>query len=405
MAANKSNVLTAAEDLDSSGRSKNDLSQNRSHNKELDVVTQPAAIGRVSESFSSQQRAIDSVMAAVARPDTLGRVLESFSSQQRVIDSVMAAVARPDTLGKVLESFSSQERVIDSVRAAVARPDTLGKALESSSSQQRVIDSVIAAVARPAALGRALESFSSQQRVIDSVMAAVARPAAIGRVLESFSSQQRAIDNALAVMATLPTIENTIASFAKASSIMLINPSSLSAIFDSIERSKFSPFDVDNLETNLTTAVDEFNNASSPASLAAVFGNLPPFVQAFFIFILLHVFLPQVNSISANFLTPVIESYLQGNNLTDREKIKEIREIPVYLNDVTTDGLRFITGNNVRLRSEPSTKSEILDELLLGQVVTVLSKDRNWIEVTYSYEDGQTMSGWVFTRYTAKFVR
>ncbi|MDP4537477.1 SH3 domain-containing protein [Alkalimonas collagenimarina] len=378
MAENKSNELTEAEDLGSPERSETDLSQYLSHNKGLGVVTRPAAIGRALESFSSQQRAIDSVMAAVARPAAIGRALESFSSQQRAIDSVMAAVARPAAIGRALESLSSQ---------------------------QRLIDSVMAAVARPAAIGRALESLSSQQRLIDSVIAAVARPAAIGRALESFSSQHRAIDNAIAAMANFPTIENTLASFAKTSSMMLRNPSSLSAIFDSIERSKFSPFEVENLETDLTIAVEEFNNVSSPASLAAVFGNLSPLVQAIFLFIILQVLLPQVNSISANFLTPVIESYLQGNNLTNREKVKEIKEIPVYLNDVTTEGLRFITGNNVRLRSEPSTKSEILDELLLGQVVTILSKDRNWIEVTYSYGDGKTMSGWVFTRYTAKFVR
>lgn len=102
---------------------------------------------------------------------------------------------------------------------------------------------------------------------------------------------------------------------------------------------------------------------------------------------------------------PVIESYLQDDKLSNREKVKGIKETPLLLNNVTTDGLRFITGNGVLLRSKPSTKSEILDELLLGQVVTVLSKDRNWIEVTYKYENGEAMSGWVFTRYTAKFIR
>ena len=63
--------------------------------------------------------------------------------------------------------------------------------------------------------------------------------------------------------------------------------------------------------------------------------------------------------------------------------------------------LRFISGDNVRLRAGPSTKTKILDELTLGQVVTVISKKRNWIEV--EYEDGEYFHGWVFTRYTSKF--
>ncbi|WP_362816913.1 SH3 domain-containing protein [Aeromonas dhakensis] len=55
--------------------------------------------------------------------------------------------------------------------------------------------------------------------------------------------------------------------------------------------------------------------------------------------------------------------------------------------------------------ASPSTNYEIYDELISWQVVTVLNKRRNWIEVMHEYEDGEPMSGWVFTRYTAKFVK
>jgi hypothetical protein len=43
--------------------------------------------------------------------------------------------------------------------------------------------------------------------------------------------------------------------------------------------------------------------------------------------------------------------------------------------------------------------------MVLGQVVTVLSKNKNWIEIMYEYDNGEIMHGWVFTRYTTKFVR
>ena len=42
---------------------------------------------------------------------------------------------------------------------------------------------------------------------------------------------------------------------------------------------------------------------------------------------------------------------------------------------------------------------------MLGQVATVVSKNKNWIEVVYECEDGTLLTGWVFTRYTSRFVR
>ena len=289
--------------------------------------------------------------------------------------------------------------------AIAARPSAIEKELESFNYRQQAIDSAMAAMAWPSAIQAALESFNYRQQAIDSAMAAMARPSAIQKALESFNYRQQAIDSAMAAMANFPAMENTLASFAAAGSMMLRDPSSVSAIFSSIERSKFSSFELESLEVDLTTAAEKFDNAGSTASLSSVFANLSPQVQTIFIFIFLHILFPLVNSVSANLLTPVAESYLQDKNLTDREKVKEIKEIPAHFNHITTEGLRFITGNNVRLRSEPSTKAEIIDELLLGQIVTVLSKDRNWIEVTYTYDSGESMSGWVFTRYTAKFVR
>ena len=119
----------------------------------------------------------------------------------------------------------------------------------------------------------------------------------------------------------------------------------------------------------------------------------------------MNIIVPQINSISANLLTPIVESYLDGNDADERKKIRDIKKLPLSTSEITTDNLRFITGNNVRLRESPSTNSAILDELVLGQVVTVLSKEKNWIEVMYAYEQEEVWHGWVFTRYKAKFVR
>ena len=64
--------------------------------------------------------------------------------------------------------------------------------------------------------------------------------------------------------------------------------------------------------------------------------------------------------------------------------------------------LKEFALNENRLRFELSTRLEILDELVIGQIVT---KNKNGIEVIYEYDDGELKSGWFFTRYTAKFVK
>ena len=91
--------------------------------------------------------------------------------------------------------------------------------------------------------------------------------------------------------------------------------------------------------------------------------------------------------------------------MSAKEKVQKTKNISWQIEKEQISNFRFITGDNVRLREDSSTKSAVLDELVLGQVVEVHSKKKNWIEVSYQYEDGTYMSGWVFTRYTARFVK
>ena len=116
-----------------------------------------------------------------------------------------------------------------------------------------------------------------------------------------------------------------------------------------------------------------------------------------------YILVPLFISISANLLTPVVKSYLDDNDSPKQVSVNKIKKLPSNLANVVTDGLRFITGNNVHLRKAPSTSAKVLDEMIFGQVVTIVSKKRNWIEIMYEYDSGDTMQGWVFTRYTKKF--
>ena len=360
--------------------------------KAMAAIAIPSVIDKTLLSFSSHNTVMEKAMAAIAIPSVIDKTLLSFSSHNTVMDKAMAAIARPSAIDKTLLSFSSHSTVMDKAMAAIARPSVIDKALLSFSSHQTAMGKAMAAIARPSAINKALLSFSSHKTVMDKSMAAIARPSAIDKALQSITTNQ-------------VFLEHAIIGFAKASAVILSKPSYLSEMAEIVSSIDFNTIDVSSFEECLEKAEDEFSSEESKDNFVNVFSNLHPLIQALLFYFLIHVFMPQVNSISANLLTPMVESYLDDNERSDRQKIKEIKNIPLPLKDVNTDDLRFITGNNVHLRASPSTNSEVYDELILGQVVTVLSKQKNWIEVVCEYKNGESMSGWVFTRYTAKFIK
>ena len=283
-------------------------------------------------------------------------------------------------------------KATDKLQKIIAGSPSVDKAIQSIASHLSVMDKAMAAMARPSAIDKALQSIASQQSARDKAMAAMARPSAIDQALRSITANQT-------------SLEHAIKGFAKASSVILAEPSYLSEMAHVVSSIDLNSIDASSVEGGLEKIENEFGSVENRANFASVFSNLHPRIQAIFYYFLVLIFFPQVNSISANLLTPMVENYLESNEKPNRLKIKEIKKIPLTLSDVNTDALRFIKGNNLRLRASPSINSEIYDELILGQVVTVLSKQKNWIEVMYEYEDGESISGWVFTRYTEKFIK
>ena len=233
----------------------------------------------------------------------------------------------------------------------------------------------------------------------------MAKPIALESAMQAFSSQQAVIDNAMAAIADSSSLAHAIKSFATASSVFLSDSSYLSEMAQVISAVNMESVNASSIDRELESTESKFNLVENGKNFLSTFKSLPPLIQFILFAFLMNVILPQVNSISANLLTPLVENYLESNKKSDRQKIKDIKKISLTLNDIDTTDLRFITGNNVRLRASPSTNAEIYDELVLGQIVTVLAKKRNWVEVMYAYEGGESMSGWVFTRHTAKFVK
>ena len=58
-------------------------------------------------------------------------------------------------------------------------------------------------------------------------------------------------------------------------------------------------------------------------------------------------------------------------------------------------GIGFTTGSNLRLRSEPSTTSKVLDVAEKNEVVVVISKVGSWYKVNYNLREGYMHSDYV----------
>jgi len=373
---NKKNSAALINALDS-------MNPNSSSQIVLDSMNPSSSVQRVLDSMnpsSSVQRVLDSMNPS----SSVQRVLDSMnpsSSVQRVLDSMNPS----SSIQKVLDSMnpsSSIQKVLDSMNPS----SSIQKVLDSmnpSASIQKVLDS--------------MNPSSSIQKVLDSMN----QSSSIQKVLDSMPFD-RTSQLALASLSQSEAFHKSIAT--------LSQPGYFNAAISVISEHAMvnnACSDLENTELDTQQIEDCLQGVSSSSDQKTFlenFSKLPVLLQYLIFFIFMQVLIPQINSISANILTPHVEKYLSSTTDVKRDKLKEISKVGQLAN-IQTQGLRFITGNNVRLRSSPSTNSAILDELQLGQVVLVLSKKKNWIEVQYNYNNDETLQGWVFTRYTSNFKK
>ncbi len=171
---------------------------------------------------------------------------------------------------------------------------------------------------------------------------------------------------------------------------------------DSIEET-YSISDVE-----LATYQDELeklDEIDSESKLISFLDSIPKNLKFYIILVMVYFLTPilrdTTTGVAVNIITEIVQGYLSSESGSDSEKIKKIKSLP--LTSIDKSNVRFITKNFVNLRDGPSIKYNVIDELVLGQVVSVVSKNKNWIEVEVKCEDGQTVTGWVFTRYTERF--
>ncbi len=348
-----------------------------------------------------------SLTSAAKEPILNKSSIQSMILRQSIIDKTMTA-----SIDIARQSMATQQQsLMDKIMAASAVPSVIDIARQSMATQQQLLmDKIMAASAVPLVIDIARQSMATQQQLLmDKIMAASAVPLVIDIARQSMATQQQSLmDKIMAASAVPSAIETALKIFTESSHLLLTEPDCFAAMAESIAdidiRQHIYAFQKTE-DHEIVEQSSQLYDAKDSQSFIQFFQGLPPYLQAALFFILIQIVLPQVNSVSANLLTPFVESYLKASESPNREQIKVIKRLPLNLDDIYTNDLRFISRDNVYLRKAPSTKSEISDEVVLGQVVTVLSKNRNWIEITYEYDNGEIMHGWVFTRYTAKFIK
>jgi hypothetical protein len=325
-------------------------------------------------------------------------------------DKTLKAFDQADTAQKSFESMTNNyaQKAMETMSMINANQNAIDS-MKMNFNTQKTIDLMTKSFAREAAR-EAMETMSLSsvaQNVIDLMKTNFNAQKTIELMTNNFAqNSMESISLSSVAQKTIDSLKNNEAFYR--SIAYLAQPAYRECAFDILNRSIINNstnlsyqnmhFDSDALEDNIQKLADAQNHNI----FSNIFAKIPLPVQAIIVFMFLYIIMPQINSI---LITPYVNEYLSSSKATDREKIKEISKINSNSSIFGTDNLRFITGNNVLLRSGPSTKTEILDELCLGQVVTVLSKKRNWIEIEYVYQDNEVLRGWVFTRYTAHFKK
>jgi hypothetical protein len=123
--------------------------------------------------------------------------------------------------------------------------------------------------------------------------------------------------------------------------------------------------------------------------------------------VLIWVIVPFIINITSGLATPYIKELLKAGPSNKQTIVREIKKkTPQHFDMGMLSNLRFVTATILFVREGPSQKTKILDELVLGQVVHILHKKKNWTRVGYTDQDtGEMHNGWVFTRHIKKFKK
>ena len=155
---------------------------------------------------------------------------------------------------------------------------------------------------KPLGIEKALQSIASHQTAWEKVVASMQKPLGIEKALQSIASHQTAWEKVVASIKKPSAIEQAVHLINKSSDVFLNRPSIVSEMAESIAefdfRDDFSDEEGD-IDELFVEASEQLSSVSDNHAFIELFRKFPPLLQAFIFFVLLHVFLPQINNIKA----------------------------------------------------------------------------------------------------------
>jgi hypothetical protein len=161
---------------------------------------------------------------------------------------------------------------------------------------------------------------------------------------------------------------------------------------------------------NLAESLPEFVEIDGSQSLPDYLQNIPEKARWIFLWILnrivLAYFVLLIADVSVGVVSdkvkPLVNQYLFGNPSATN---KEISNLSQRMPDVYFEYIRFVKVNNLHVRQTANSKGKVVDKLPRGEVVTLITKNKNlnWSQIRYQNHDGEVMQGWVFSRYLQRF--
>ena len=383
--------------MDENKNNQNNLLTNETIIIDRDKIVKTIDLARISQKSieSMHENLAEKAMESVSLSSVAQGVLDSMkknydiqksieSMHENLAEKAMKSVSLSSVAQGVLDSMKKNYDIQKSIESM---HENLAEKAMKSVSLSSVAQSVLDSMKKNYDIQKSIESM--HENLAEKAMKSVSLSSVAQSVLDSLKNNEAFYQSVVA----LAQADYRDSAFDIINENVLNNPNSL--LNDNID------FDISALKKD----IKELSGAENQKIFSDIFAKIPFNIQMIIIFIFMQIILPHINNISANLMTPYVDKYLLSSSVTDKVKIKKISKIKLDNPVLEVNKLRFITRNNVILRSSPSTKTEILDELCLGQVVTVLSKKRNWIEVQYIDQDNEIVHGWVFTRYTARFKK
>ena len=219
------------------------------------------------------------------------------------------------------------------------------------------------------------------------------------RLEEVMGDRNRWIHDLKSFSRVLPKVEADMAQFA-ADAIAVDDDGSLTVDDQS--------FSLDEINDKISDIIDEVNTKDDARqSFFELFFNELDKLPRPFKIILIGVLIPFIINVMAGISTPHIQELFKAESNNKQTIVREIKkQTQKHFDMRLLASFRFVTATTLYVREGPSQKTKILDKLVLGQVVYIKYKKKNWTFIGYTDKDtGESYEGWVFIRYIKRFKR